>query len=36
MTYITHHQVEAMTLGQRIVVFNSGYIEQIGEPLALY
>ncbi|MFZ6770372.1 ABC transporter ATP-binding protein [Undibacterium sp. Di26W] len=36
MIYVTHDQVEAMTLGQRIAVFNGGKIEQIGAPLELY
>ena len=36
MIYVTHDQVEAMTLGQRIVVFNGGRIEQVGKPLELY
>ncbi len=36
MVYVTHDQVEAMTLGQRIVVFNQGRIEQVGTPHALY
>jgi len=36
MIYVTHDQVEAMTLGERIVVFNGGRIEQIGTPHALY
>jgi multiple sugar transport system ATP-binding protein len=36
MIYVTHDQVEAMTLGQKIVVFNKGNIEQIGAPLDLY
>jgi multiple sugar transport system ATP-binding protein len=36
MIYVTHDQVEAMTLGQRIVVFNGGDIEQAGTPLELY
>jgi ABC-type sugar transport system ATPase subunit len=36
MIYVTHDQVEAMTLGERIVVFNKGYIEQVGSPVALY
>ncbi|MBI3731185.1 MAG: sn-glycerol-3-phosphate ABC transporter ATP-binding protein UgpC [Burkholderiales bacterium] len=36
MIYVTHDQVEAMTLGQRIAVFNGGKIEQIGAPLNLY
>jgi len=34
--YVTHDQVEAMTLGQRIVVFNGGHIEQAGTPQELY
>ncbi len=36
MIYVTHDQVEAMTLGDRIAVFNGGVIEQIGSPLHLY
>jgi multiple sugar transport system ATP-binding protein len=36
MIYVTHDQVEAMTLGERIVVFNKGRIEQVGTPLELY
>ena len=36
MIYVTHDQVEAMTLGERIAVFNGGIIEQVGTPLALY
>jgi multiple sugar transport system ATP-binding protein len=36
MIYVTHDQVEAMTLGERIVVFNAGHIEQVGSPLELY
>ncbi|MCH8622754.1 sn-glycerol-3-phosphate ABC transporter ATP-binding protein UgpC [Undibacterium sp. TS12] len=36
MIYVTHDQVEAMTLGQRIAVFNGGKIEQVGVPLELY
>ena len=36
MIYVTHDQTEAMTLGERIAVFNAGKIEQIGEPLELY
>ncbi len=36
MIYVTHDQVEAMTLGQRIVVFNGGRIEQVGTPHELY
>ena len=36
MIYVTHDQVEAMTLGQRIAVFHQGRIEQVGAPLDLY
>jgi multiple sugar transport system ATP-binding protein len=36
MIYVTHDQVEAMTMGDRIAVFNSGRVEQIGAPLDLY
>ena len=36
MIYVTHDQVEAMTLGERIVVLNGGRIEQVGTPHALY
>ncbi|MFT3762828.1 MAG: sn-glycerol-3-phosphate ABC transporter ATP-binding protein UgpC [Pseudoxanthomonas sp.] len=36
MVYVTHDQVEAMTLGQRIVVLNEGAIQQIDTPMALY
>jgi multiple sugar transport system ATP-binding protein len=36
MIYVTHDQVEAMTLGQRIVVFDCGRIQQIDTPLRLY
>ena len=36
MIYVTHDQVEAMTLADRIVVFSAGRIEQIGAPLELY
>ena len=36
MIYVTHDQVEAMTMGTRIAVFNHGRIEQLGAPLALY
>jgi multiple sugar transport system ATP-binding protein len=34
--YVTHDQVEAMTLGDRIVVLKDGYIEQIGDPIELF
>ena len=36
MIYVTHDQVEAMTLADRIVVMNQGVIEQIAKPLELY
>jgi multiple sugar transport system ATP-binding protein len=36
MIYVTHDQVEAMTLGQRIVVFDQGEIQQIDTPMNLY
>ena len=36
MIYVTHDQVEAMTLGTRIAVFNAGRIEQVGRPIDLY
>ncbi|MEN3276107.1 MAG: multiple sugar transport system ATP-binding protein [Massilia sp.] len=36
MIYVTHDQVEAMTLGQKIVVLNGGRIEQVGTPCDLY
>lgn len=36
MVYVTHDQVEAMTMADRIVVLNNGRIEQIGAPLELY
>ena len=36
MIYVTHDQVEAMTMGTRIAVFNQGRIEQIGTPMDLY
>src|SRR5512138_2894728 len=34
--YVTHDQVEAMTLADRVVVMNAGIVEQIGTPLELY
>jgi multiple sugar transport system ATP-binding protein len=34
--YVTHDQVEAMTMADRIVVLNKGHIEQVGTPLELY
>jgi multiple sugar transport system ATP-binding protein len=36
MIYVTHDQVEAMTLAHRIVVLNKGAIEQVGTPMELY
>jgi multiple sugar transport system ATP-binding protein len=36
MIYVTHDQVEAMTLADKIVVLNAGAIEQIGSPMDLY
>ena len=36
MIYVTHDQIEAMTMGDRIAVFNQGRIEQLGTPLDLY
>ncbi|MGB3212117.1 MAG: sn-glycerol-3-phosphate ABC transporter ATP-binding protein UgpC [Desulforhopalus sp.] len=36
MVYVTHDQVEAMTLADRIVVLKDGYIEQVGTPLELF
>jgi len=36
MIYVTHDQVEAMTLADRIVVFREGRVEQVGTPLELY
>jgi multiple sugar transport system ATP-binding protein len=36
MIYVTHDQVEAMTLGDRICVMSDGYIQQIGTPLEVY
>jgi multiple sugar transport system ATP-binding protein len=34
--YVTHDQIEAMTLGDRIVVMRDGYIEQVGNPIELF
>ena len=36
MVYVTHDQVEAMTMADRIVVLNRGNIEQVGSPMELY
>jgi sn-glycerol 3-phosphate transport system ATP-binding protein len=34
--YVTHDQIEAMTLGHRLVVLNEGRVEQLGTPIELY
>lgn len=36
MIYVTHDQIEAMTLADKIVVLRDGYVEQVGTPLELY
>jgi len=36
MIYVTHDQIEAMTLADKIVVLNAGRVEQVGSPLELY
>ena len=36
MIYVTHDQVEAMTMGDRIVVMKDGYAQQVADPLTLY
>ena len=36
MIYVTHDQVEAMTMADQIVVLNAGRVEQVGAPLELY
>jgi lactose/L-arabinose transport system ATP-binding protein len=36
MVYVTHDQIEAMTLADKIVVLNAGRVEQVGSPLELY
>ncbi|WP_164217459.1 ABC transporter ATP-binding protein [Virgibacillus sp. YIM 98842] len=36
MVYVTHDQVEAMTMGDRIMVLNDGKIQQVGKPITLY
>jgi multiple sugar transport system ATP-binding protein len=36
MIYVTHDQVEAMTMGDRIAVMNEGVIQQVADPLTLY
>ncbi|WP_413112290.1 maltose/maltodextrin ABC transporter ATP-binding protein MalK [Thaumasiovibrio sp. DFM-14] len=36
MIYVTHDQVEAMTMANKIVVLDGGYVSQVGKPLELY
>ena len=36
LIYVTHDQVEAMTMGDRIMVLNGGKIQQVGKPITLY
>jgi multiple sugar transport system ATP-binding protein len=36
MVYVTHDQVEAMTMGDRIVIMKDGFIQQVGAPLEVY
>jgi multiple sugar transport system ATP-binding protein len=36
VVYVTHDQVEAMTMGDRIVVMKDGVVQQVGDPLELY
>ncbi len=36
IVYVTHDQVEAMTMGDRIVVMNKGVVQQVGNPIELY
>ncbi|UCD58495.1 MAG: sn-glycerol-3-phosphate ABC transporter ATP-binding protein UgpC [Candidatus Hydrogenedentota bacterium] len=36
MVYVTHDQNEAMTMGQRMIVINAGFIEQVGSPAEIY
>lgn len=36
LIYVTHDQVEAMTMGDRIMVLNDGKIQQVGKPITLY
>ena len=36
MIYVTHDQVEAMTMGDRICIMNGGKVAQIGAPLEVY
>ncbi|MEO9683290.1 MAG: sn-glycerol-3-phosphate ABC transporter ATP-binding protein UgpC [Tateyamaria sp.] len=36
MIYVTHDQIEAMTMADQIIVMNDGYVQQVGAPLELY
>jgi ABC-type sugar transport system ATPase subunit len=36
MIYVTHDQVEVITLADRVVVLNAGRVEQVGRPVELY
>jgi len=36
VVYVTHDQAEAMTLSDRVAVFNNGVVQQVGEPLEIY
>jgi multiple sugar transport system ATP-binding protein len=36
MIYVTHDQIEALTLADRIVIMNNGYVQQIGTPMEIY
>jgi multiple sugar transport system ATP-binding protein len=36
MIYVTHDQIEAMTMGDRIVVMKDGFVQQIGDPVEIY
>ena len=36
MVYVTHDQLEAMSLGHRIAILNKGRLEQVGTPLEVY
>ncbi len=36
IVYVTHDQIEAMTLGEKVIVMNDGKIQQISDPLTLY
>ena len=36
MLYVTHDQVEAMTMGERIVVMQDGFVQQVDDPITLY